>query len=427
MPYIRHIRRRDRPTTAVICDATHRAAMYVPDYVWTDWLLRTREPSGAVHNGRGYRMLPYGELDVAVHAPYAAAGIYTDHTDPAVERDAYALRDRLLREMSGDNQRVLESIRQHCGLRHWRDAYNVVRNVGRRATGESGRNTDGDLVWRRWARPRTTTTVTATGETVTTTTIDRRFGIELEFIGGGYHSTIAADVAAAGIAATATGVYNYRAGRGGGWQLGTDCTVSGEFVSPPLRCDNDGLAQVNTVARIIREHGGTAAARQGTHVHVGTGDLDGAHRNLLVANIRHADRWLRAYCPTTRTDGSNHYCSPYTDGAWARITADVAAYGSSSGHRGAYNFAHLTGRHGTNDTSNATIEFRQMGHTLNGRKLRTWIRVVHALVTATAAGWVCNANTTTEFVAQLRTHGGLTRQAAERFVARVSPGQAVAA
>lgn len=420
MPYIIHTR--DRRAIAVH-DSAYRGAMFVPDHVWQDYLRRAGLATGGVlRNFRGYRMLPYGEFDVESHRPYAPAGIYTDHRDPVAERDGYALRDRLLREnVYGDEQRVLEQVRSHLGLRHWRDAYNLVRNVGRRATGESGRNADGDLVWRRWARPvRTVSTTTATGEVVTRTVWQRMFGIELEFMGGGYHSEIAQATVAAGVQAHATGQYNFRQGRTPGWQLGTDATVSGEFVSPPLPCDNDGLAQVNTVARVIRECGGTAAGRQGTHVHVGTGDLSEGGRSLLVANIRTANAFLEAYCPTSRTGGQNGYSAPLSDHTWTRVTDDVAAYGYSTAARGAYNFAHLRGRHGSTDASSATVEFRQMGHTLNGRKLRTWIRVVHALVEATAQGHVLQASTCAEFTAWLVANGGLTRQAAQRFADRAN-------
>src|SRR5215510_3189702 len=94
MPYARPTRNARGGYTA--CAPHERGAFFLPAAVWGDWEARVlTSPSGVVRDTLGRRLRPYPELNVASHAPYAAAGVYVDHRDPNVEAAAYELRDRL--------------------------------------------------------------------------------------------------------------------------------------------------------------------------------------------------------------------------------------------------------------------------------------------------------------------------------------------
>ena len=194
MPIIREL----RDGTFSTCQAGAPRSFVVSYDSWADWLALGPRPT----TPGGLRLRPYGAMDVVSHPPYAPDGIYVDHRDPRVEAAAYELRDRLLREQAGASQATLEPLAQEFGLRHWRDAYNTVRNVGRRITGESGRDSDGELRWRRWNQPRNMRQTPAAparpGARGDGSLVTRRFGIEIEFNGYNTRDRIVAELSAGG-------------------------------------------------------------------------------------------------------------------------------------------------------------------------------------------------------------------------------------
>lgn len=418
MPYMRQ-----SGTAFVLCSEHQPRAFEVSERTATDWTAICGASIGAPRNTYGYRVRPYPAMDVASHLPYAPDGIYTDHRDPTVQHDAYAMRDRLLRESTGDRQAMLQSIADTFGLRHWRDAYNATRNEGRRHTGENGRNADGELVWRRWSTGAWSQTAIARVATATT----RAFGVELEFNhphggtsgdGAACHA-ICAQARRQGMAFseywTSYGSTDHNGRRRAAGWLGTyDSTVSGgEIISDILAGDNASMDEVRDMLAIIRTHGGQAGQRQGVHVHHDARDFDQADKVRLVDNLRVLAPLLDAYLPASRRNG--YWCGHMDDYAWDSERRSVAAgCGGSGSHSYAYNFGHLYER-------SARVEFRAFGHSLNSTKLRCWIRVGQAIMTATKAGTTFLPGTTTEsMLAALRTTGRLSEAAADRFAATVA-------
>lgn len=204
------------------------------------------------------------------------------------------------------------------------------------------------------------------------------------------------------------------------WSLTHDGTVAGEVVSPVAYSDR-GFADISAVMAAMRSAGAYGAYNQGLHTNIGTGDLDRAGLVRLATNIMHADPVLRAYCPRSRH--SHGYSASYSTATWAGII-DTFRRGGIPYERGAYNFAHVA-----DGTAGARMEFRQFGHSMNSSKLKVWVQVCRALVTATAAGVAFTGPMTGDtLVAALRGHG-LSAWAAGKFTERVAHsgrGQAAA-
>lgn len=365
------------------------------------------------HDWRGRRLRPYPALDVASHAPFAPSGVYVDHRDPTVEAAAFELRDR----MSGTpDQAVLQDLATQFELRHWRDAYNAVRNVGRRVTGENGRDqASGTLRWRRWSTRRWSPQGIAAVEADHGR--HRAFGVELEYNhqSGGAHYEISAAARTAGLVFVERWSSYGRNMSMPGWQGTYDSTVSGgEIISDILVGDDASHEEVRTMLAIIRDNGGQAGTRQGVHVHHDARDYSLADKVRLVDNLQALAPVLQSFLPASRGPGAA-WCRPLgtTEWAYERSCIAVGNHGSGS-HSYAFNFGHLFG-------PSPRVEFRAFGHSLNGRKLRTWIRVGQAIMAATKAGTIFGHGVTCEqMLAMLRRDGGLTTWAAERFAEMVA-------
>lgn len=401
-----------------------RGAFEVPEHVAEQWAAYLVDFNGAQpRNWRGHNVRPYPAMDVPVHPPYAPAGIYTDHRDTHVEQAAYDLRDRVT---SATGQQTLAPLAVQFGLRHWRDAYNTVRNVGRRRTGENGRDTNGDLRWRRW----NTTWAThrdATGA-VQAESQYRQFGIELEYGCDSHYRTSPEGRAHIVEQARLAGVLFYENWNSWNldpqyprhWQACYDSTVTGsEIVSPIMDGDDASHNEVRDMIRWIREAGGHASPSQGLHVHHNASDFTQAERSRLVRNLRAVERAMGAYVYQPRTTGRVSCSAAYTpDYEWDQFTAHVDAGRTPHSHGYRYRFFNL--EHFTPGTG-CRIEFRGMGNSLNAAKIRTWVRMGQAVMAATKAGHEFPANCTTEqLIDGCQTHGNLSDWAATKWRNRVT-------
>ena len=410
MPYIRPV-----PGGGYMhCQPYTRGAMLVSDHTVTYWdeLCALQHTTYPVSSQGGYRLRIYPEMNVASHAPFAPDGVYVDHSDPRVEQAAYDMRDRLLRQMNGSRQEVLQTIASRLGLRHWRDAYNATRNVGRRVTGESGRNTDGELVWRRWSTRYTPAAMAAAAASPY-----RAFGIEVEFLGAHARPGIERDFRLSGIAHHIRWSGWHREAGIPGWHCTYDSTVSGgEIISDIMDGSPTSRDEVARVLRIVRDNGGQTHANQGMHVHHDVRDFTVADRVRLVDNIAACQDALLSFVGQRR---SSHWCRPMSASEFAQIRRAVASGGSGSNDHGvAWNFGHLTGR--------GSIEFRALGNTLNGRKVRAWVQAGQALLTATKAGHTFTGSPTVPaMLAVLRDHG-MSNWASDVFAARCGYSTATA-
>jgi hypothetical protein len=133
----------------------------------------------------------------------------------------------------------------------------------------------------------------------------RGFGVEIEFscTSAAARQAIARELYEAGLIREPV-QHGYhgtqREARSGLWQrwgFESDSSVSGgEIVSPVLFDRPEDWAELATVCRIVRSHGGTVDSTTGCHVHVGAGDFGTtpeAH-NALLAEMRDNNKDLLA-------------------------------------------------------------------------------------------------------------------------------------
>lgn len=362
-----------------------------------------------------------------LHGDDVPAGVWTDHGSRQVQEIVYHLRN-----LQGDARLTHEEITAVLGLRHWRDSYNAARNIGRRRDGDSGRNTAGELTWRRWNRQRNMRNNPAAparpGSRPDGSLVARAFGIELEFNRGTYqghnmrHDIVAA-CTAQGIRAA---VEDYNHQTRPHWKMTTDATVTGgEFVSPIMAGDTASLDEVRDVIRIIRDHGGEATAGVGMHVHHNVTDFTTPEmRRNLIDCLQSSEYALSRFVLPARLNGSVS-CSAQTMDAYEwdtirryveRITPGTESHlhnheGSAVGR---YRFFNI----GTPMRKYGTVEFRGLGATLHAGKMRVWVRMGQAIIEAARLGHTIPAACSPRELADtLHGWGLLGRQTGDKFVA----------
>lgn len=153
----------------------------------------------------------------------------------------------------------------------------------------------------------------------------RGFGVEIEFDlpprnEDAALDEIGRDLHAAGLTQTPYMLDYHEAGsytdNPGGWRLESDCTVSGEIVSPIMYDTPETWNNLARVCDIVRRHGGRASVRTGGHVHVSAGDYDHSvsnHHRLIGMVAEHEDTMYRlAQNPAARAHRGLTWCRPNT-------------------------------------------------------------------------------------------------------------------
>jgi Putative amidoligase enzyme len=360
-----------------------------------------------------------------LHGDTVPAGVWTDHGSRDVQDIVYRLRN-----LQGDDRLTHEEITAVLGLRHWRDSYNAARNVGRRRDGDSGRNTAGELTWRRWNRQRnmrhTPAAPARPGARADGSLVSRRFGIEIEFNRGtgdyDQRQNILRDCTTAGIRCQEE---NYNHHTRPHWKMTTDATVTGgEFVSPIMAGDTASLDEVRDVIRIIRSNGGESTQTVGMHVHHDVTDFTTpAMRVALIDALEGAEHALAQFVLPARADGLTSCGSGrYRTGEWTAMRARVGTItpGSEahlSNHEytavDRYRFFNI----GTPMRKYGTVEFRGLGATLHAGKVRVWVRMGQAVIEAARQGYSIPVGCTPrELADRLISFGLLGRQTADKFV-----------
>lgn len=219
---------------------------------------------------------------------------------------------------------------------------------------------------------------------VTTTTATsiiptRTFGIEIEFRRPNSSLTpaqIATALRAAGLNAQEEG-YNHQTRNY--WKLIHDASSDRELVSPPLS-GPEGLAEVRTAMRVLRELGCYISSSEGMHVHVYAGDVD----PTTVANVfgfyAHRQRTVFDNLVSRSRRGTARWCQGVSVRDFER-TMDYARRGTVSAVNGRYVTVNLDAYR-----RQRTVEFRQHQGSLNGRKACDWIELMLAVVQYVADG-----------------------------------------
>lgn len=203
---------------------------------------------------------------------------------------------------------------------------------------------------------------------------ERKFGVEIEFIGA-YPNDVVRAIVAAGIPCAVEG-YNHATRNH--WKVVSDASIQvnsnmepgmcGELVSPPL-FGEAGLEQVKTVARAIALAGATVNKSCGLHVHVDANDLNAGQILSVVRRYAHFESAINSFMPPSRRESRWAYSvgGDYVNS----LLRQINRYGNPRNIFGALNrymAVNLASyaRHGT-------IEFRQHSGSTNANKICNWI------------------------------------------------------
>lgn len=395
------------------CEHFARGAFELPDGVAAEWDERVHwSVDGRPTNVHGLPLRPM------------PGGIYNgDAVEPGVFVDWQSDAVRLLcfteRRTSRAEQPTHRNLAERFGpfqhpLHPYRAADCQARRVDRgQARGGSARDPQA-ADYRRWSNRRWSPTDLA----ATAGSRFRRFGIEIEFL----HTTdmtpartaIARDATAAGFAFHGRYHTHNTDYALGGWQGMYDGSLSTgtEIVSPILDGSPASHDQVRDMLRIVRRHGGATAAGVGMHTNHDTTDFTTADKVRLIRNLRALAPCIAAFLPASRRTSS--WARPLADFEWDAAEANIAR-GAACGidRYRAFNLQHLHLR-----GDQCRVEWRQLGHTLNGRKVRAWVRMGQAVMAATLAGETFAVGTTVpQMVATLANHG-MSQWAADFYLVR---------
>lgn len=214
------------------------------------------------------------------------------------------------------------------------------------------------------------------------------FGVELEFVlprgvnKQELNQAIAADLYAAGLTKYDRQMGYHQGARDisrthqGGWRFERDCTVDGEIISPIMQDTPETWDTINKVCNIIKQHGGKASAKTGSHVHVSAPNLTGgAAAHLVHAVNQHEDVIYRLSSnPEKPQHRRLQWCNP--NRAISEQVVDFAAVRATTSHSSGLNLAHTSG--GDNDHP----EFRHWDGTLDPNVIQAQAKLSVAMAFA---------------------------------------------
>jgi hypothetical protein len=221
---------------------------------------------------------------------------------------------------------------------------------------------------------------------------NRKFGVELEILLPHRSTTLATRMSAVNLLCE-TESYNHRTRSY--WKIVTDATVSSEtgfyameLVSPPLK-GLDGLRQLETACKVLKELGAKVNRSCGFHVHHDASDLVFEDwKSIIKSYIKYEDTIDLLMAPSRRGNGNQwcrslkgSYAGQSVEALWARVDS-------------AYDIYHLRNMFGTRyvklnleaSTVHGTVEYRQHGGTTNFAKMAAWIALTQGFVTSAVQG-----------------------------------------
>ena len=242
-----------------------------------------------------------------------------------------------------------------------------------------------------------------------------RFGIEVEFNNGNRHDIMNL-LQRNGLPVLDTG-YTHNVVRY--WKMTTDASVSGgELVSPIMSGDDASIEQVREAIRLVKQGGGVTGAGVGMHVHLDVTQFTSAQLKALAKNLRRTEKFFAGFVPAHRYSDTN-WTRLMSAAEWDRLDSwlddvDMRERARSRDNRisscpidryRAFNFNALL--------TYGTVECRLLGHTMNTIKVRTWIRVLQAMIEASRQRRAISARG--DVLEWLVEHGGLEVEHADRF------------
>lgn len=214
----------------------------------------------------------------------------------------------------------------------------------------------------------------------------RKFGVELECVGGSGANTLAVACAlsAAGIACERQ---SYNHDTASTWKIVPDGSVNGvnpfELVSPPMPFSPESVETLRKVCEVLNRLGVSVNSSCGFHVHVDASDLNATHLKNLVAMFCRFESVMDSLVPPSRR--SNYYAQSNAVRLGRTDEVIVSSLERANDARdlrdlhGRDRYRKLNlealGRHGT-------VEFRQAAGTTNADKVVGWVAMCVGLVSS---------------------------------------------
>ncbi len=203
---------------------------------------------------------------------------------------------------------------------------------------------------------------------------NRRFGVEIEAYNVERH-TLATALRAAGIETCVEG-YNHTPRPH--WKIVTDASLRGanafELVSPILE-GAAGLAQLETVCRVLKQQRAYINRSCGLHVHFDAEHIGLPQTKNLLINYARYEHVIDSFMPASRRGFTNTYCRSLTNLTSQIDTARSISHLANSVMQSRYYKVNLQSY-----LRYKTIEFRQHSGTVEFEKISTWVLFLHNLV-----------------------------------------------
>lgn len=243
----------------------------------------------------------------------------------------------------------------------------------------------------------------------------RRFGVEIEFSGIS-RSEAEAALQAAGINAV-NEAYNHTTRRH--WKLVPDGSVRhegsgcGELVSPPLRGEA-GLVQLELAVTTLSNAGATVNVTTGIHVHHDMQGLSGSEIAAFVTLWSERQIAIDSLVSRSRRENRNTFCQNLSDTELRNIQNEFIQTGRIRNSYNRYRKINVMSY-----PKYGTIEIRQHQGSLDGAKLRHWILLTQALISAAKNHVEANIRIDlAEMLADLNVHAGLSEETVNYLTAR---------
>lgn len=202
--------------------------------------------------------------------------------------------------------------------------------------------------------------------------MNRKFGIELEIVGISKEKAVAA-LKAVNINLQVEG-YNHETKQY--WKIVPDNSLSDGFeVVSPIMHGEDGLEEVEIVARALEDAGAYANKTCGFHVHFDASQIEIKHVKAIFHRYSDYETEIDAFMPPSRRGNINNYCKSLHNLAWATFDDADNMISLANAQDSRYYKVNLRSyqRHGT-------IEFRQHSGTVNFVKICNWVRFLSAFI-----------------------------------------------
>ena len=250
----------------------------------------------------------------------------------------------------------------------------------------------------------------------------RRFGVEVEFIGGGHQ--VAGCMTAAGLPCR---VENYGHSVPRQWKIVPDGSISdgAELVSPPLS-GSRGIAQVRKACAALATAGATVDKSCGLHVHHDVSDLTVVQLGRLFRFWHNTGRTIDLLVAKSRRGEHGRWCKPMDDRevCWIESCEDLNAVRGVAGRTDRYRTLNVPSY-----PRQGTVEVRQHQGTVNAEKILAWMRFGQATITYAATGRPIPAPAPGTFdhgdglpladlLELLKSHGGLKQSDADYLASR---------